>query len=418
MQVQKAAEVVFDCVVRGLERKLAGPTTNFMERVLDEVGLEGVWALKDARQIRKRGRERFSTIRVESRGGASSVRIWCKPLGNDTAFEYSLYPPKDTDANSAYVCLSRIHPATLKISKPPQTAVEASDRLVHVKPIGKLVRETERPEAREDDAVDSNTATGRDEMVRTGDAGVQPLALDPSWELCAEEAVDRALMAIAFVAEGGYAKKSEASASIIENLDIKGFSGGASDSYTSVEGSMRSITMALWKRKRYIERILANSRNGGGPSDSVRGYMITPKGERRLESLMEAFGPEVTARMNPSWRRPAGGVSHSQVAAALSPSVPRSLSELKELVASHDAAERQVREIEDLVSLVESDLDSLRSELGSLDAEIARINELKAEMSKRIALKEGERREWEQMKALHEAEKIRLEGLMGVRNQA
>jgi chromosome segregation ATPase len=145
--------------------------------------------------------------------------------------------------------------------------------------------------------------------------------------------------------------------------------------------------------------------------------MITPKGERRLESIMEKFGPEVRGRMNANWRRGATGVSQSQASSVLSPAVPRSLSELKELVASHDDAERQVREIEDLVSLVDSDLDSLRSELGSLDAEIARINEIKAEMSKKIALKEGERREWEQMKALHEAEKIRLESVMGVRAQ-
>jgi hypothetical protein len=422
MQAQNTTEVVFDCVIRGLDRRLAGPTTGLVERVLNEAGLDGVWTLKDSRRIRRKGRDRFSTMRIESRGGSKSIRMWCKPQGNDTAFEYSLYPPKDVNIDSAYSVLSRVHPVTLQIPESRLLPGAVLGRLVGVEPIGGLERKGKCLEvAEKEDAVEPTVEAEREGATsppnEDGERGDSVLALDPGWELSCDEAVDRALLALSFVADRGYAKRSEASASIIENLDIKGFAGGASDSYTSVEGSMRALTMALWKRKRYIERITANSRGGGGPSDSIRGYRITPKGERRLESLIGEFGPEVRSRINPNWRRDAAGVSQTQVSSVLSPAVPRSLSELKELVALHDETEKQVKEIEGLVSLVESDLDSLRSEMDSLDAEIARMNESKAEIAIRISAKEEEKKEWERTKAVHEGEKIRLEGLMGVRSE-
>lgn len=423
MQAQNMAEVVFDCAIRGLDRRLSGPTTSLVERVLDEAGLEGVWKLKDSRRIRKKGRDRFSTIRVESRGGSKSIRMWCKPQGNDTAFEYSLHPPKEVDIDLAYSILSRVHPVTLQIPESRTLPGAFLGRLVGVDPIEGLNRNRKHSEVlgKEDDvepAVEAKRENPTEPPIEDGQRMGAILALDPSWTLSCDEAVDRALMAIAFVAEGGYAKRSEASASIIENLDVKGFAGGASESYTSVEGSMRALTMALWKRKRYIERITANSRGGGGPSDSIRGYRITPKGERRLEVLADKFGPEAKGRMNAKWRRDAAGVSQSQVSSVLSPAAPKSLSELKELVASHDEAEKQIKELEGLVSLVDSDIDSLRSEMDSLDAEIARMNEVKADIARRMSAKREEKIEWERMKAAHEEERIRIEGLMGVRSES
>jgi DNA-binding PadR family transcriptional regulator len=418
MQAQNTAEVVFDCMIHGLDRRLAGPTTGLVERVLDEAGLEGVWTLRDSRRIRRKGRGRFSTMRVESRGGSKSIRMWCKPQGNDTAFEYSLHPPKDVDIDLAYSILSRVNPVTLQIPESRKLPGAVLGRLVGVEPIGGLERKGECLEVVEPTAeADQERESAKNPPIADGERLDTVLELDPSWTLSCDEAVDRALMAIAFVAEGGYARKSEASASIIESLGVKGFAAGASESYTSVEGSMRALTMALWKRKRYIERITANSRGGGGPSDSIRGYRITPKGERRLEVLAEKFGPDVKSRMNANWRRDAAGVSQSQVSSVLSPAAPKSLSELKELVASHDEAEKQIREMDGLVSLVDSDIDSLRSEMDSLDAEIARMNEAKAEIARRISAKEEEKREWERMKAVYEGERVRIEGLVGVRSE-
>lgn len=422
MQSQKASEVVFDCIIRGVDKKIAGSTTGLVERILGEAGFEGVWLLKDSRRIRKKGRDRFSTIRIENRGGSKSIRIWCKPQGNDTAFEYSLYPPKDIDVNSAYMVLSRVHPATLQIPESRSLPRAVLGRLIGIEPIGGIQQKKECTKIEEKYTMNHSIEIAENSeesppSILIDDSEVPLLALNPSWELWQEEAVDRALMAIAFVAEGGYAKKSDASNSIIKNLDIKGFSGGASDSYTSVEGSMRSLTMALWKRKRYIERITANSRGGNGPSESIRGYMITPKGERRLEILADKFGPEVKNRMNANWRRGEAGVSQEQASSQLAPSVPKSLLELKKLISSHDEVEKQIKELEGLVSIVDSELESFRHDMDSLDADITRINVLKAEIAIKMSTKEEEKKEWEKMKTIHENEKIRLEELMGVRTE-
>lgn len=416
MPEQTTAEVVFDCVIRSLDRKLEGPTTSMVERILGEAGLDGVWALRHSRRIRKKGRGRFGVIRMEDRGGSKSLRIWCKPLGNDTGFEYSMHPPKGEDIDAAYRVLSRVHPVTLQIPESDRLPRAFFDRVVRVDPIGKKMEPIECVEVKED-AVEEMSVTepssAEEQVERPG--GTPLLAVDPSWELWQDEAVDRALMAISFVAEDGYARKAEASASIIEHLDIKGFCGGASDSYTSVEGSMRSLTMALWKRKRYIERILGDSRNGRGASDSVRGYMITPKGEKRLESIKDGFGAAAAERMNPRWRRPAPGASQAQISDSVAVSSPWSLSDLKEMVAAHDRIEKQIGELDGLVSVVDSDLEAIRVELASLDEEARRIDEKKKGLHERALEKERERREWEEMKKPHEEERDRLERMMGTK---
>lgn len=419
MQEQATVEVAFDCGDKKLERRLEGPTTGLLRRVLEEAGLEGVWTLRDSHRIRRKGRGRFSAIRMENRCGAKSIRIWCKPQGNDTSFEYSLWPPKEADIDSAYRLLSRVHPVTLQISESTLLPGAFFDRVVRVSPMGRSLKPVECVKVREEDQkidqevpVPCEVESHASEQKSIESAGaILPLAVDPSWDLWQDEAVDRALVAISFVAEDGYAKKSDASASIIEHLDIKGFCGGASDSYTSVEGSMRSLTMALWKRKRYIERIQSSSRTGKGASDSVKGYMITKKGQKRLEQIKDCFGPEVLGRMNPRWRRSEDGVSHSQVSNAVLPAM-WSVSELKEMVAGHDRAERQIAEIDGLVAVLDSELEAIHLELEFLDEEIKRIDEKKRELQEKASEKTLERTEWKKMKRPHEEEKNRLERIM------
>lgn len=416
MTEQTTAQVVFDCAIRNLNKRLSSPTAGLVERVLNEAGLDGIWTLKDSRRIRKKGRGKFSTIRVENRGGAKSIRIWCKPEGNDTSFEYSLSPSKDDEVEPAYRLLLRVHPVTLQIPESECLPGVFANRVLRTTPVNRLIRpvecvDVEEPQAFEDSATDSGEASATPLVPHSGAL----LEIDKDWELCSEEAVDRALMAISFVAEDGYARKADASAKIIEHLGIKDFCGGASDSYTSVEGSMRSITMALWKRKRYIERILGSSRSGRGASDSVRGYMITPKGEKRLEAVKNNFGAAATERMNPRWRRPITGVSQAQTSESVAVSSPWSLSALKGMVAAHNLAEEQIAELEGFVSAVDSDLEAIRLEATSLDEEIKRLDEKRRGLHERTLEKERERREWEEMKRIQEKERIRLEGLMGTK---
>jgi hypothetical protein len=291
-----------------------------------------------------------------------------------------------------------------------------ANRVLRTTPLDRSIKPVDCVDV-EEDKMDEDSAADSGEILPVPLASESRalLEIDKSWELCDEEAVDRALMAISFVAEDGYARKAEASAAIIEHLGIKEFCGGASDSYTSVEGSMRSITMALWKRKRYIERILGSSRIGRGASDSVRGYMITPKGEKRLEAVKNNFGAAVTERMNPRWRRPIAGISQAQTSESVAVSSPWSLSALKGMVAAHDLAERQIAELDGFVSVVDSDLEAIRMEAESLDEEIRRIDEKRRELHERASDKERERREWEDMRRVQEEERDRLERLMGTK---
>jgi len=241
-------------------------------------------------------------------------------------------------------------------------------------------------------------------------------------------------MAIGFVAEFGYAKKTEASSSIIRNLGMKRFVSGMSPTYTSIEGAMRALTMALRKKGRYIERIRCDPQGGKGVSDGVRGYKLTPAGELRLESVKGKFGPEAEARLNPLWRRGSPQPSRQEtvppmVAAEAGASVsPVSIGRLKDLLASYEESQRQVEEIDGLLGQMEDDMKNLRLDIEALELaerekmrqiesikeEAERIASKKAEAQRKLAQKESERKEWEDLKNPHQKEKDRIGSMLSV----
>lgn len=454
------AEVRFDCVVGRFERTLEAPTVSLVERVLDEAGLDGVWTLRESRRIRKKGRGRFGTIRLESRGGAKSVRMWCKPKGNDTGFEYSLYPPAGTDAELAFRILARVHPITLCVPESPDLRVAVRGRLLdapipfmpppvpekvfeveevreepqadaagHVEatkealPAAEPVDQSPTPEATEEVLV----AEEDEQWVSFADEGdgIPELAIEDGSDLWDREVADRALIAIAFVAEGGFARRSEASRSIIRHLGMARFAGGGSDRYKSVQGSMRGLTMAMAKKWRYIERVKYSAEGGSGPSSTVKGYKITAKGQRRLEAIREGFGERTRLLLN----RPAPTPIQDDgltAAVAGAPVTSISIEAIKSMVERHEEANRQVREHDEVLQAMEADIRSMDIEIeglsavveerkrrvAELQAEIEEIESKRAVVEERAAKKKEERRQWSDMRAPYALERDRIESIL------
>jgi hypothetical protein len=468
MADQGMVEVVLESAIKRSEKKIVNPTKALVTNLLEEAGLDGVWSVRDSRRIKKKGRERFGTIRIESRAGSTSIRFWCKPRGNDTAFEYSLFPPADVDIQTAFAILKRVSPITLRVAESPSlpTAVLAralnidnpipmeQERIVEVSDEGRTAEENapselagderdlslaEKVEIQEGDVLGAKTpADSESEVVlddsAEDDGDFNPLELDPSFLLSDHEAMDRAIVAMSFVAQLGYAKKSEASSSIVRHLGIKRFVSSQSTLYKSVQGAMRALTMALRKRGKYIKRIRYESARGGGVSRGIRGYKFTSAGVRRLELVKGRFGPSVEAMVNANWAVESEGlptvadkrdeaVSPKEASAACS---PKSISKVKELVSSYELAEKQVREVDEVISSAEEEIAKLKLDLQALEIaerekkrqmdalrdEVERMLMRRQEVSEKLAQKESERKEWEEMKRPHKMEVDRINGLL------
>lgn len=494
MAVPGIVEIVFDNSIKRSENKVVNPTRALMTAILEEAGFDGAWGMKDSRRIKKKGRERFGAIRIESRSGAKSIRIWCKPRGNDTAFEYSLSTPEGTDLQMSFAVLKRVNPVTLKVAESPSLPMAVLSRAIDLpsplplreEPIVEVedspsVPAKEAPSevgtqaekemvARELDGMallmdflKSNEGASDEEVREHAEAsGVQvsqsmissvrgilgrsgpprpkaekegsesfpSMELDPSILLSDPEAMDRALMAIGFVMEFGYAKKSDASSAIIRHLGLRRFTSGQSQFYKSIEGAMRALTMALRKNGRYIERVRCDPVKGG-VSEGIKGYRLTAAGERRINTIKGKFGPMVESMLNPNWPRSGGQqrlpqtqtVSHGEVVAAVGAG---SVTRIKELVSAFERAERQVKEVDDVLKATDEDMANLRLDMEALEIsereklkqisqmqeEVERIVARRDEASRKLAQKEKERKEWEDMKAPHKQEYDRIGGLL------
>ena len=243
-------------------------------------------------------------------------------------------------------------------------------------------------------------------------------------------------MAIGFVAENGYAKKADASTSIIRRLGIKRFVSGGSKTYTSVEGAMRALMMALRKKGRYIERIRCEPQSGRGVSDGIKAYRLTTSGTKRIEAIRGRFGAEAESRLGSAGKEsaPPGteekqqppkhlGASRGEISAVVSSGA---FGRLKDLVASYEEAEKQVVEIDILLGSLEEDISNMRldmeglefaekekmKQMETLQGEIEKIRSRKGEISGKIQKKESEKREWEADRTPHLAERTRVGSIL------
>lgn len=318
-------DVAFDKAPKMSEKKVVNPTIDLVKRVLKEAGLdEGAWTLKNPSRNRKKGSERFRAIRQEHWG----VRVRCKPGGNDTCWEYVLNPPEGTDAGMVFDILSRVHPVRLEIPESVRLPRAFLARMAGVddlfpKPRPKTLPQLPRPplplepvQQAQDDlpakqiepeqpketprAISTSFVPARGIRETATVLSVLPiekqtsLALFEPCLLSDEEAMDRALIALAYVSVGGFAKRIPASNSIVENLDMHKFVKEISNgTYVSINGAMRALTMALTSFG-YIERIIC-------ASNSTRGYTLTRKAEKRINLLRQIFDESVFSKIKPGW---------------------------------------------------------------------------------------------------------------------
>jgi hypothetical protein len=414
---------------------------------------EGDWSLRDSRRIKKKGRERFHAIRIEERSGRKSIRVWCKPAGNDSCFEYTLLPPAEVDARVLFALLRRVNPVSLeipesselprafidhvidarpKILPPPpleraESSVEESQKFVEVEEPNDIDSEAEaeiREAVQDLDRLESGSGSERiAQTVSPSRQFVTALLLDEPALMSDQEVMDKALVALGVVAPNGYARKTEASNSIIDNLGIKRFVGEVSGgTYTSVEGAMRALTMAL-RSASYLERVHYTAENGS-VSKGIKGYKLTPKALKRIAALKAIHG-EADMSERPRKDEVEDGYEAEELQDAVRDSGLSSedLPKLKSLISQHEEADLQLKEIDGILRNLDSEiadieLDATGLELAERDkikqmeilqGEIQRVREKKATVATSLERKCMERKEWEDMRSPHLSEKSRVE---------
>jgi len=252
--------------------------------------------------------------------------------------------------------------------------------------------------------------------------------------------LDRALIAISFVSEGGYAKRIVISDSIVKNLNIGGFI-EVSTVYKVIESGMRALMMGLCNEG-FVKRVFHGGRSTS--KDTLQGYRLTPKGEKRILALREFLQPELMAKMSPDWQTSENYEGSDAVvddeadydvefAVPVDEVLPKSefttdqilrleawLTELKE----HN---ERILEIEalmgDLRTEKEDDLhhllglevarDKALKQREELDRELARFDAKKSELEGMAAKKDGELADWNEELKTHTSKKARLEGEIG-----
>lgn len=443
--------VLFESSIKRSEKKVAGPTVGLLREILVNAGMdEGEWSLRDSRRIKKKGRERFHAIRIEERSGRKSVRIWCKPGGNDSCFEYTLLPPAEVDANMLFSLLRRVNPVNLKIPESRELPKAFIDHVIGAKPsalpshaVAKVDVEadTQKEIGSEDEESQEFSRDAKaeimeavqdlDHMEHGSDSKIIAQVVSPSKEsvgallldkptlMSDQGAMDKALLALGVVAPNGYARKTEASNYIIASLGIKRFIGEVSGgTYTSVEGAMRALTMAL-RSAGYLERVHYSAEDGS-VSKGIKGYKLTPKALKRIAALKAVRG-EVVSPVSAEADVVLGSeaLSEESEAGLNSDDLPR----LKSLISQHEEADLQLKEINGILGNLDSEIADIQLDATGLDlaeidkikqievlqSEIQRVREKKMAVAENLKRKFAERKEWEDMKLPHLAEKSRVE---------
>lgn len=457
--------ITFENIFRRSERKISGATLDLVGTILKNADLdEGEWNLRDSHRIKKKGRERFRAIRVESRSGAKSVRIWCKPRGNDSCFEYSLVPPSWMEAEDVFKILRRANPVSLDVAESPSLPKAFLNHVIGMPPMPPILIIPEKTEVVE---IEERTEEGpkMSEEANEKAGGVQPrpeqdrpagglveaqertsfsLLLDEPCSLSDQEAMDKALVALSLVAdEDGYVNKNDASNSMMIELGVRNFvknvSGGT---YTSVEGAMRALTMALSNRGNYIQKILYPS------SHNVKSYKLTAKAARRVLALKSKYQIEVVewpkggkayahgqplveagvwpAKVEQTQQESdekVEGLTASEVNSELTVFESGDLDRLQALIQECKEAESHIKEVDVVIANLNSEMSDLSIDLEALDLaereRIKQIEELKKDIERIRAKREPivrsfdqkmiDREGWERDKAPVVAKKSEIE---------
>jgi hypothetical protein len=379
-----------------------------------------------------------------------------------------LVPPQDVEIETLFHLLERVHHQTLDIHetialktsifypeirelgiplvKPLAAASvkkETMDRTVSAEVSAEFSPSIDSVRQQMQDQIDQNIEEAcpekeKDVEVVEAISRASSLELDEACLMSDQDVMDKALIAMSFVSEKGYARRIAASNSIIENLKIKKFveqiSGGT---YTSVEGTMRSLTMAL-RKYGYIERVHCTPTNGE-ISEGVRGYRLTSKAEKRIVALKSFLEDSLISRMNPRWSRSENQIQTQEAEHADPESddddlvgevsdktgglTSDDLSRIKSWIDAHEEANNQINEAEHIIGNLESEKSDLMltsagivstreeqiQKRDELIKRIARLDEKEEEIKKEIEQKNKEIKDWRIFQLPYISEKERIE---------
>jgi hypothetical protein len=251
--------------------------------------------------------------------------------------------------------------------------------------------------------------------------------------------LDRALIAISFVSEGGYAKRIVISDSIVKNLNIEGFI-EVSTVYKVIESGMRALMMGLCNEG-FVKRVFYGGRSTS--KDTLQGYRLTPKGEKRILALREFLHPELIAKMSPDWRTSENYEDSDEVVdeedveevefAEPEDSHPKSefttdqILRLEAWLAELKDHNERISEVEGLIedlraekedklhhlTGIEVARDKALKQREELDRELARLDAKKSELEGMVAKKDEEMADWNEELKAHTSKKAKLEGDIG-----
>ena len=411
-------EVKLERVPYGVsEKKVLNPTVKMLEFALSNAGFsEGTWVLKSPHRTRKKGAERFRAMRLEGAG----IRVRTKPGGNDTCYEWTIFPPQGMDQDAIFSDLCSLHPTSMRSTRSMAETGEGGimgslfDRITDSKP-GLLTDDLAvkkhsnffKPNTDEIQSDLEEFATDLEGVTSVAQISeglahamerIESLDISETGEtLSSDFAVDRAL--IAFEISGGgtdFVRRTVLSEGLVKLLNIEGLS-KKSAMYGSVKGAMRVLLMSCCG-KGYMERIMYGE-------NSTNGYRLTEEGKKRLALLDTLVSEELKSR--PVKQKHA----EAKPAVVASPKdVGNAISVLKGLIGEHEAVKKQMEDLAVLIEEleieseneghmlvgVENSLANKVSERDALDAEIGRLR------SKLSGLKVGGEKKAADMGALKE----------------
>ena len=390
------------------EKKTLNPTLKMVEMALMNAGyMDGLWMLRSPERKRKKIGERFRAIRHDSTG--NGIRIRCKPGGNETCYEWTLFPPSGTDVDMLFQDLCTLHPKDLRIIRSSTAAasevaslaglykrvVDSKPELAHVRKeemhsVEKHEDDEEEASNHEDPLVASNNVTMEDaavavrpEMHRIESLDISNMGLGG---VEGDFTVSRVLVAFG-VALGGerYIRRSDSSEIMRRLLNIDGLT-ATSPVYSSFKGAMKSI-MTVLCNKGYIRRIVANN--------VTSGYEITKKGSSQIEALKQMLSPELSKFLE-AWGKPGPAETVSKVSEARQEPIAKigGIEALKEMIDRYESLESKIKELKTLISEFSSEgengrllvsglsktIEDKKMEREFLDGEIARLESKMAEL--------------------------------------
>lgn len=434
-------EVRFDRISYGInEKKTLTPTLKMVEMALSNVGFrDGVWLLKSPHRTRKKGAERFRAVRFDGSG----IRIRCKPGGNETCYEWTLFAPSGTDMELLFADLCGLHPSDLRVIRSSSGLASEkailggviehlADRPPGLLPEGIGARDIaedlapKAPECLQED-LSGEGASDNEENTNGPSLSLPEISvmvadvLSPSipsissldisgmeGRLNSDQVLDRALIAFGTVLSGrDWVSKAESSRAMIRHLNVSGLA-GKSDIYGSVKGAMKSL-MANLRSKGYLERIVSSE-------NTTRGYKITEKGKKRLGMVVQMLDSGAAGRLGlPSKKEESqlGSSERNDKIGAIKnllgehEMVVKEISDLKELMADLG---REGEDEKILLSGLTKAMEEKVEQRKSVDAEISRLRTKIEEKESKAAKISGDMLELESELDRMERRRSELEG--------